>query len=49
MIYPAVIMFVAVGIVTLLMMVVVPQFQSIFQQMLRGRSSRTDSDHHQYQ
>lgn len=36
MIYPAVIMFVAVGIVTLLMMVVVPQFQSIFQQMLRG-------------
>ena len=37
MIYPAVIMFVAVGIVTLLMMVVVPQFQSIFQQMLRER------------
>jgi type IV pilus assembly protein PilC len=36
MIYPAVIMTVAVGIVTLLMMVVVPQFQSIFQQMLRG-------------
>lgn len=36
MIYPAVIMFVAVGIVTLLMMVVVPQFQSIFQSMLRG-------------
>ena len=36
MIYPAVIMFVAVGIVTLLMMVVVPQFQSILQQMLRG-------------
>ncbi len=36
MIYPAVIMVVAVGIVTLLMMVVVPQFQSIFQQMLRG-------------
>jgi type IV pilus assembly protein PilC len=36
MIYPAVIMFVAVGIVTLLMMVVVPQFQAIFQQMLRG-------------
>jgi type IV pilus assembly protein PilC len=36
MIYPSVIMVVAVGIVTLLMMVVVPQFQSIFQQMLRG-------------
>ena len=36
MIYPTVIMVVAVGIVTLLMMVVVPQFQSIFQQMLRG-------------
>jgi type IV pilus assembly protein PilC len=36
MIYPAVIMFVAVAIVTLLMMVVVPQFQQIFQQMLRG-------------
>ena len=30
MIYPSVIMFVAVGIVTLLMMVVVPQFQTIF-------------------
>ena len=29
-------MFVAVGIVTLLMMVVVPQFQTIFEQMLRG-------------
>ena len=36
MIYPSVIMFVAVGIVTLLMMVVVPQFESIFEQMLRG-------------
>jgi type IV pilus assembly protein PilC len=36
MIYPSVIMFVAVGIVTLLMMVVVPQFQTIFEQMLRG-------------
>ncbi len=36
MIYPAVIMFVAVAIVTLLMMVVVPQFQAIFAQMLRG-------------
>ncbi|MEL0099880.1 MAG: type II secretion system F family protein, partial [Opitutae bacterium] len=36
MIYPSVIMFVAVGIVTLLMMVVVPQFESIFDQMLRG-------------
>ena len=35
MIYPSVIMFVAVGIVTLLMMVVVPQFQTIFEQMLR--------------
>ena len=36
MIYPTVIMFVAVSIVTLLMMVVVPQFESIFEQMLRG-------------
>ena len=36
MIYPSVIMFVAVAIVTLLMMVVVPQFQTIFEQMLRG-------------
>ena len=36
MIYPSVIMFVAVVIVTLLMMVVVPQFEAIFQQMLRG-------------
>ncbi|HAF57966.1 MAG TPA: pilus assembly protein PilC [Opitutae bacterium] len=36
MVYPSVIMFVAVGIVTLLMMVVVPQFESIFEQMLRG-------------
>ena len=36
MIYPSVIMFVAVSIVTLLMMVVVPQFESIFEQMLRG-------------
>jgi len=36
MIYPSVIMFVAVAIVTLLMMVVVPQFQQIFEQMLRG-------------
>ena len=36
MIYPSVIMFVAIAIVTLLMMVVVPQFQSIFEQMLRG-------------
>ena len=29
-------MFVAIAIVTLLMMVVVPQFQTIFEQMLRG-------------
>jgi type IV pilus assembly protein PilC len=29
-------MFVALAIVTLLMMVVVPQFESIFEQMLRG-------------
>ena len=29
-------MFVAIAIVTLLMMVVVPQFESIFEQMLRG-------------
>lgn len=36
MIYPSVIMFVAIAIVTLLMMVVVPQFQTIFEQMLRG-------------
>jgi type IV pilus assembly protein PilC len=36
MIYPSVIMFVALAIVTLLMMVVVPQFESIFEQMLRG-------------
>ncbi len=36
MIYPTVIMFVALAIVTLLMMVVVPQFESIFEQMLRG-------------
>ena len=36
MIYPSVIMFVAVVIVTLLMMVVVPNFRSIFEQMLRG-------------
>ena len=33
MIYPSVIMFVALAIVTLLMMVVVPQFESIFEQM----------------
>ena len=38
MIYPSVIMFVAVAIVTLLMMVVLPQFQTIFEQMLRGNS-----------
>jgi len=36
MIYPSVIMFVAVVIVTLLMMVVVPNFKAIFEQMLRG-------------
>ena len=36
MIYPSVIMFVAVVIVTLLMMVVVPNFRTIFEQMLRG-------------
>ena len=36
MVYPSVIMFVAIAIVTLLMMVVVPQFESIFEQMLRG-------------
>ncbi len=36
MVYPSVIMFVAFAIVTLLMMVVVPQFESIFEQMLRG-------------
>ena len=36
MIYPSVIMFVAIAIVTLLMMVVVPQFQTIFEQMLSG-------------
>ena len=41
MIYPSVIMFVAIAIVTLLMMVVVPQFQTIFEQMLRGAPSRT--------
>ena len=44
MIYPSVIMFVAVGIVTLLMMVVVPQFESIFRaNAARGASSRTHS------
>ncbi len=36
MVYPSVIMFVAFAIVALLMMVVVPQFESIFEQMLRG-------------
>ncbi|MFP6854334.1 MAG: type II secretion system F family protein, partial [Opitutales bacterium] len=36
MIYPAVVMVVAVGIVALLMVVVVPKFQGIFQQMLKG-------------
>ena len=36
MIYPSVIIFVAIVIVTLMMMVVVPQFQTIFEQMLRG-------------
>ena len=46
MIYPAVIMTVAVGIVTLLMMVVVPQFQSIFQQMLREPFARSYTDNH---
>ena len=35
MVYPSVIMFVAFAIVALLMMVVVPQFESIFEQMLR--------------
>mgnify|MGYP001243628239 CR=1 FL=1 len=36
MIYPTVIMVVAVGIVALLMVIVVPKFQSIFEQMLKG-------------
>lgn len=36
MIYPTVIMFVAVAIVILLMMVVVPSFEQIFQDMLKG-------------
>ena len=36
MIYPSVVMVVAVGIVALLMVVVVPKFQGIFQQMLKG-------------
>ena len=36
MIYPTVIMVVAVGIVALLMVIVVPKFQTIFEQMLKG-------------
>ena len=36
MIYPSVVMVVAVAIVTLLMVVVVPKFEAIFQQMLKG-------------
>ena len=36
MIYPSVVMVVAVGIVALLMVVVVPKFQGIFQNMLKG-------------
>ncbi|MFP6900216.1 MAG: type II secretion system F family protein [Opitutales bacterium] len=36
MIYPSVVMVVAIGIVALLMVVVVPKFENIFQQMLKG-------------
>lgn len=40
-IYPSVVIFVAIVIVTLLMVVVVPKFEQIFQDMLRGASLPT--------